>query len=81
MKEQFRKFSESIDVFTTLLSWFKAAVTIWQESEDLDGIIGPMCSSVCQDVALLTAAWNLPTISYTCGSDVFSNVVTYPTFP
>ena len=59
---------------------FIAAIDLWLEAEDLDGIIGPTCSDVCQNVGLLTAAWNIPTISYTCISSLLSDVEQYPTF-
>ena len=59
---------------------FQATVDIWQDVEDLDGIIGPMCSGACQPVALMAAAWNLPVVSYACSSGALSNTEQYPTF-
>ena len=43
-------------------------------------IIGGGCSIVCEPVALLAAAWNVPFISYGCTSHSLSNKFNYPTF-
>ena len=58
----------------------KMAVEAWMTSPDLDGIIGDTCSVVCQPVALLAAAWNIPMVSNLCTSGHLSNRTTYPTF-
>ena len=61
-------------------SGFQAMVDIWEELDDLDAIIGPLCSTACQPVALLAAAWNMPVISYGCSSTALSDTEQYPTF-
>ena len=38
----------------------KAIIKLKNELHGLDGIIGSQCSVVCEPVALLTAAWNIP---------------------
>ena len=35
---------------------------------------------VCEPVALLSATWNLPFVSWGCTSDTLSNKYDYPTF-
>ena len=55
-------------------------VNMWKSVEDLDGIIGGGCSVVCQPIALLAAAWNIPVVSWGCGSASLSDKATYPTF-
>ena len=59
---------------------FKAAVEAWSESADLDGLVGPSCSVVCQPVGLLAASWNIPMVSFFCTSGPLSDKETYPTF-
>ena len=49
-------------------------------SGKLHGILGDICSSVCQTVGLLGAAWNVPTVSYLCTLSTLSNKSIYPTF-
>ena len=59
---------------------FKVLVEMWSEAQDLDGVIGPGCSTVCIRTGLLVAAWNLPAVSYSCTSGTLSEKETYPTF-
>ena len=59
---------------------FRQAVEVWMELIDLDVILGPYCSVVCQPVSSLTAHWNIPTISFGCQSEALSNKDVYPTF-
>ena len=59
---------------------FKAAVDAWSEIADLDGLVVFTCSIVCQPVALLAAAWNIPIVSYLCSSSLLSDKEVYPTF-
>ena len=49
-------------------------------SGELHGIIGDACSTACQTVGLLAAAWNVPAISYTCTLTTLSDKTIYPTF-
>ena len=57
------------------------AVDLWSEFDgNLDAYIGGGCSVVCEPVALLSAAFNLPYISFGCTSDTLSNKYNYPTF-
>ena len=56
------------------------AIDMWASVDHLDGIIGDMCSVVCQPVSLLAAAWNIPVVSPTCSSPTLSDKSTYPTF-
>ncbi|XP_033122599.1 atrial natriuretic peptide receptor 3-like [Anneissia japonica] len=46
----------------------------------LHGFIGGGCDSVCEPTGLLSAAWNLPMISWGCTSTSLSNKLEYPTF-
>ncbi len=55
-------------------------IDMWVSVDHLDGIIGGMCSVVCQPVSLLAAAWNIPVVSPTCSSPTLSDKSTYPTF-
>ena len=48
--------------------------------QGLDGIIGAMCSIVCEPTGLLSAAWNIPQVSHSCSSSLLSNKRMYPTF-
>ena len=73
------KISFDMDV-VVLCVGFRAAVDMWQNVDDLDGIIGAACSVVCQPVSLLTAALNIPTVSYICTSSALSDQYKYPTF-
>jgi ABC-type branched-subunit amino acid transport system substrate-binding protein len=54
------------------------AVDLW--SEGVDAFVGPGCSVVCEPVGLLSAAWNIPVVSFACASDSLSLKYTYPTF-
>ena len=47
---------------------------------DVDGLVGAACSTVCQPVGLLAASWNIPMVSYFCGSESLADKETYPTF-
>lgn len=49
-------------------------------AEGLDVIIGDGCSRVCQPQALLSAAWNIPVVSFYCSSFALSDKSIYPTF-
>lgn len=53
---------------------------ILYRTEDLDGIIGGGCSTVCVPVSLLAAAWGIPVISYGCLLSTLGDKDTYPTF-
>ena len=53
---------------------------MWERAADLDMVLGAGCSVVCQPVSLMTAAWNLPTVSFSCASGSLSDKDTYPTF-
>lgn len=58
----------------------KFVVENWKQMGRLDAIIGDSCSIVCQPLALLSAAWNIPIVSNLCTSDALSDIATYPTF-
>ncbi len=45
-----------------------------------DVFIGGGCSVVCEPVALISAVWNLPQISWGCNSPDLSDKLKYPTF-
>ena len=66
--------------FFCMFPGVKMAVEAWMTSHDLDGIIGATCSVVCQPVALIAAAWNIPMVSNLCTSGYLSNRNIYPTF-
>ena len=55
-------------------------VAAWEAFEDLDGIVGGTCSVVCQPVALIAAALNVPMVSSLCSSGYLSDKTVYPTF-
>ena len=59
---------------------FKVIVDLWDSVTDLDAIIGPGCSTGCQPVSLLAAAWGIPIISWGCGSGTLSDKSIHPTF-
>ena len=42
--------------------------------------IGGGCSVVCEPVALISAEFNLPHVSWGCTSEALSNKYNYPTF-
>ncbi len=66
----------------------KIAVNSWRMQQQnttglrggLQAIIGLYISTVCQNVALEAAAWNIPLISYFCQSQFLSDKTRYPTF-
>ena len=58
----------------------KGAVELRRSLGTLDGIIGDICSVVCEPVGLLAAALNIPQVSTYCSSAVLSDKKTYPTF-
>lgn len=49
-------------------------------SHPLSAYIGGGCSVVCEHVALLSDAVNLPEVAFSCTSDRLSDEFTYPTF-
>lgn len=57
----------------------KVLVEMWN-SVHLDGLIGDVCSVVCQPQALLAAAWNIPVVAIWCSSPALSDKSMYPTF-
>ncbi len=59
---------------------FQVTIDLWHSVADLDALIGPSCSTVCQPVSLLAAAWGIPLISWGCGSASLSNKLVHPTF-
>ena len=46
----------------------------------LHALIGPACSDGCKAVGYLANHWNVPIISYGCGSEELSNKAKFPTF-
>ena len=57
------------------------AVDLWTHFDTRpSAFIGGGCSVVCEPLALLTAAWNLPCVSFGCTSETLSNKYDYPTF-
>ncbi len=44
----------------------QAAVDMWASEDTLVAFIGDACSTVCQPLALLAAAWNIPVVSWGC---------------
>lgn len=58
----------------------QVAVEMWGAVNDLDAMIGPGCSVVCQPLALLAAAWKIPIISWGASSPDLSDKNIYPTF-
>jgi gamma-aminobutyric acid type B receptor len=57
------------------------AVSLWSETRSgVDAFIGGGCSVVCEPVALLSASWNVPYVSFGCNSDTLSIKYNYPTF-
>ena len=55
-------------------------VDLWDSVEDLDGLIGSGCSTVCQPESLLAASWGIPVVSWACSSHTLSDKDIYPTF-
>jgi atrial natriuretic peptide receptor A len=69
------------DTFCKPRQGLAMAVNLWSEFDgNLDAFIGGGCSVVCEPVALLSAAFNLPYTSFGCTSDTLSNKYNYPTF-
>ncbi len=46
----------------------------------IHALIGPACSDGCKAVGYLANHWNIPIVSYGCGSEQLSNKVKFPTF-
>ena len=46
----------------------------------IDGLIGPVCSAVCEPAASLAKYWRTPVISFGCVSRKLSNKLMYPNF-
>ena len=58
-----------------------AAVDLFAKTTPtVHALIGPACSGGCKAVAYLANHWNLPIISYGCGSEEFSDKKSFPTF-
>ena len=58
-----------------------SAIQLWSDfNSEVDAYIGGGCSVVCEPVALLSAAWNIPYVSFGCTSDTLSSKYDYPTF-
>ncbi len=58
----------------------QVAVNMWNSVQDLDALIGPVCSIVCLPVSLLATAWNIPLVSWGCTSPSLSDKSLHPTF-
>lgn len=58
----------------------KAVVEMWSSEGSIDAVIGDGCSDVCNPVGLLTAAWNIPQVSFSCAHPQLSDKTVYPTF-
>ena len=58
----------------------KMLIDIWRDNQDLDVIIGDVCSTVCYPASLLASAWNIPIISWGCMLEAVSEKSTHPTF-
>lgn len=50
------------------------------QEEGVDAIIGPACGTACEAVGYLASAWNIPVVSYACGSLALSDKVIFSTF-
>ena len=50
------------------------------QEEDIDVVIGPACSTACVAAGYLAAAWNVPVISFLCGSEDLNNKNMFNTF-
>ena len=58
-----------------------AAVDLFAKTTPtVHALIGPACSGGCKAVAYLANHWNLPIISYGCGSEELSDKKSFPTF-
>jgi len=56
-----------------------AALSLMLEEGPVDAVIGPDCSTACESTAILTAAREMPQISYSCSSTILSDKHLYPT--
>ena len=56
-----------------------AAIARMMQAGIVDAVIGPECEASCEASATLTAAHNIPQISYSCSSDLLSDKTAYPT--
>ena len=58
-----------------------AAVDMYTKSSPrIQALIGPACSHGCKAVGYLSEHWNMPLISYACGSVELSNKLEFPLF-
>ena len=58
-----------------------AAVDLFAStSPRIQALIGPACSGGCKAAAYLANHWNLPIVSYGCGSEELSDKKNFPTF-
>lgn len=58
-----------------------AAVDLFAKtSPRIHALIGPACSGGCKAAAYLASHWNMPIISYGCGSEELSDKTSFPTF-
>ena len=69
-----------IDTKCAAYDGLTGAMDIWSNLTDLDVFIGGGCSVVCEPVALVSAVWNTPHISWGCNSADLSDKHKYPTF-
>ena len=69
-----------IDTKCAAYEGLTGAMDIWSNLTDLDVFIGGGCSVVCEPVALVSAVWNTPHISWGCNSADLSDKHKYPTF-
>ena len=69
-----------IDTKCAAYEGLTGAMDIWSNVTDLDVFIGGGCSVVCEPVALVSAVWNTPHISWGCNSADLSDKHKYPTF-
>ena len=56
------------------------ALDLWDGTDDLDAFIGGGCTEICKPIALVSAAWNIPYVSFGCSGTELSDKVDYPTF-
>ena len=58
-----------------------AAVDLFAKTDpQIHALIGPACSDGCKAAAYLANHWNMPIISYGCGSEELSDKNSFPTF-
>eukprot|EP00794_Sanderia_malayensis_P016937 gene16937-18644_t len=58
-----------------------SAVDMYTNSKpNIHAIIGPACSDGCKAVGYLANHWNIPIVSYGCGSEQLSDKELFPTF-